>query len=108
MSRCAQQSCPGTLLRDGQSQKQRLLPALDPNSAPVDGRDLQQWLDFAVQYAGLLNFINPQTNQIDGNWRLFLPNYRPSWLASWPSMSIWMRLKPALPRRGICRRTSGC
>ena len=39
----------GAGLGDGQSQQQRLLPALDPSSAPVDGRDLQQWLDFAAE-----------------------------------------------------------
>lgn len=71
MSHIAQQTCLGNLLRDGQSQRQRLLPALDPGSAPVDERDLQQWLDFAAEYAELLNFINPQTNQVDGNWRSF-------------------------------------
>jgi len=65
------QKCFGTLLRDGQSQRQRLLPALDPGSAPVDDRDLQQWLDFSAGFAGKLNYINPQTNKIDGNWSAF-------------------------------------
>ncbi len=71
MSNTAQQKCLGSLLHSGQSQRQRLLPALDPGSAPVDERDLQQWLDFAGEYAQLLNFINPQTDQLDGNWSQF-------------------------------------
>ncbi len=70
MNAKAQQKC-SSLLRDGQSQQQRRLPALDPKSAPVDGRDLQQWLDFAAGYARLLNYINPQSNKVDGNWSLF-------------------------------------
>ncbi|HEY5674902.1 MAG TPA: hypothetical protein VIR78_14435 [Malonomonas sp.] len=71
MSGAEQQKCLGNLLRAGQSQRQRLLPALDPASAPVDERDLQQWLDFATQYAQQLNFFNPQSNQVDGNWSSF-------------------------------------
>lgn len=67
----AQQKGLGSLLRDGQSQRRRLLPALDPASAPIDGRDLQQWLDFSAEYSKLINFINPQTNKIDGNWSVF-------------------------------------
>lgn len=71
MSGAEQQKCLGNLLRVGQSQRQRLLPALDPASAPVDERDLQQWLDFSVNYASLLNYFNPQSNQLDGNWSSF-------------------------------------
>jgi len=71
------QKCQGNLLRDGQSQRQRRLPALDPASAPVDGRDLQQWLDFAAEFAKLVNFINPQTNRIDGNWSAFFDQLPP-------------------------------
>lgn len=71
MSSGAKRRCPGLLWRDGQSQKQRLLPALDPSSAPVDERDLQQWLEFSSQFAAFLNYINPQSNKLDGNWSLF-------------------------------------
>jgi len=71
MSGGVKQGCLGNLWRDGQSQRQRLLPALDPSSAQIDERDLQQWLDFSAEFAQLLNFINPQTNKIDGNWSVF-------------------------------------
>ncbi len=71
MSGSERQRCLGNLLRDGQSQRQRLLPALDPSSAPVDERDLQQWLDFTGAFAKELNFFNPQSNKVDGNWSAF-------------------------------------
>ncbi|SHJ76842.1 Baseplate J-like protein [Malonomonas rubra DSM 5091] len=71
MSGSTKQICLGNLWRDGQSQQQRLLPALDPGSAPIDERDLQQWLDFSTEFARLLNFINPQSNKVDGNWSAF-------------------------------------
>lgn len=71
MSGGVKSTCLGNLWRDGQSRRQRLLPALDPKSASIDERDLQQWLDFSAEFAKLLNFTNPQTNKVDGNWSAF-------------------------------------
>jgi hypothetical protein len=62
------------LERDGTSQAQRLLAALDPESVSVDERTLEDLLLFAKNYAKLLNYYKPgKTNAIpDGDWEIFL------------------------------------
>jgi hypothetical protein len=59
------------LLRDGTSQAERLLKALDPTYVQVDERQIDDLLRFALKYAEKLNFYD-ETNQLNGNWYNFL------------------------------------
>lgn len=52
----------------GTSQAQRALPALDPASAPADGRQAADWILFAREYGRYLQFYNA-LNIPDGNWQ---------------------------------------
>ncbi|HEU4716393.1 MAG TPA: hypothetical protein VFU15_01090, partial [Bacteroidia bacterium] len=62
------------LERDGTSQAQRLLAALDPSSVSVDERDLGDLLVFARDYAKLLNYYKSSGEDVeaDGDWSVFL------------------------------------
>lgn len=62
------------LRRDGTSQTQRLLPALDPAAAPIDDRDLADLLVFAHAYAGELIYFN-ETNTASGHWQPFFDRF---------------------------------
>ena len=59
------------LQRDGTSQAERLLKALDPTYVQVDERNIGDLLRFALKYAEKLNFYN-ETNTVSGNWKNFL------------------------------------
>ncbi|MCA6364284.1 MAG: baseplate J/gp47 family protein [Bacteroidetes bacterium] len=59
------------LQRDGTSQAERLLKALDPTYVQVDERNIDDLLRFALKYAEKLNFYN-EGNQLNGNWYNFL------------------------------------
>ncbi len=61
------------LQHGGTSQDQRPMAALDPTSAPIDGRSLGDLLLFAEQYGALLNFYDT-TNKLNGDWKSFLSN----------------------------------
>lgn len=56
------------LLHSGTSQLQRVLKALDPASAPIDGRSAADFVLFAKEYARYLQFYDVR-NQPDGNWQ---------------------------------------
>jgi hypothetical protein len=58
------------VLNDATSQYDRWLRALDADYAKVDGRSYDELLDFAVSYAGLINFYNLR-DKVDGDWVLF-------------------------------------
>ncbi|MCP4996285.1 MAG: hypothetical protein GY934_21300 [Gammaproteobacteria bacterium] len=62
---------PLLLNRDGTSQKQRLLAALEPDYVSVDERSLKDLLEFARVYAKELNYYNGE-NQVQGDWSAFL------------------------------------
>jgi uncharacterized protein (DUF2267 family) len=64
------------LERDGTSQAQRLLAALDTSSVLVDEHSLNDLLVFAKDYAQLLNYYKPSGTGIvaDGDWEVFLRN----------------------------------
>jgi len=58
------------LFRDGVSQSDRLLKALEINYVAVDERDLSDLLIFVQNYATKLNYYD-QTNTINGDWSHF-------------------------------------
>lgn len=55
------------LVRDGQSQSARNLPALSPDYIKVDERDRDDLISFARQYSKLIQYYDEQ-NQPSGNW----------------------------------------
>jgi hypothetical protein len=57
--------------RDGLSQSARISPELDPDNIKVDERRLEDFIHFARELAGHLNFYNEQ-NQPAGTWTGFL------------------------------------
>lgn len=57
--------------RNGTSQAERLLEALDKDFVQLDERSLKDMLRFAQQYAKELVFVNEQ-NQPEGDWRGFI------------------------------------
>ena len=59
------------LVRDGTSQAARYPKDLDPASVQIDGRSESDLIDFAYNFAGLLNFYNLE-NQVEGDWQAFL------------------------------------
>lgn len=60
----------GIMLNGAVSQYDRWLRALDPGYAQVDGRTYADLLDFAVQYASLIQFYD-MADQPDGDWVQF-------------------------------------
>jgi len=69
-------NCPvkNPLKRDGTSQYQRMLEALQPSSAPIHEFSLKDWMRFAHQYADKINFFNTHSSDTaDGNWQHFFP-----------------------------------
>ena len=58
------------LVREGTSQDQRLLPALDPAFAPVDEHGVAHRIVFAQAYSDLLNFFNLD-DVASGSWKPF-------------------------------------
>jgi Baseplate J-like protein len=59
------------LQRDGTSQTERLLSALDPSFVQVDERQIDDLLRFALKYAEKLNFYDNSDN-VSGDWYNFL------------------------------------
>ncbi|MEM7371297.1 MAG: hypothetical protein AAF587_21965 [Bacteroidota bacterium] len=55
---------------NGSSQSSRTLPALLPDYAKIDQRNLADLLAFAASYAKLLNHYNDK-NEVSGNWESF-------------------------------------
>ena len=68
--------CPtkNPLQRDGTSQYQRMLEALEPGYAPVHEFTLQDWMRFAWHYARNLNYYNTGNDTVpQSDWTNFLP-----------------------------------
>ena len=57
--------------RDGASQASRQLPALDPDSAPIDERSVADLLRFARGFASELRYFDAQ-NEPAGDWSALL------------------------------------
>lgn len=62
MSNC---NCNTEIIRDGSSQLDRYLQALDPAYAPVDGRSLEDLLVFAKRYAARIRFYDIPESKIN-------------------------------------------
>lgn len=58
------------LVRDGQSQAARTLPALSPDYVKVDERDRDDLISFASEYSKLIQYYD-ENNQRDGDWGEF-------------------------------------
>lgn len=58
------------IFRDGTSQRDRLLPALNPDYVAVDERNIEDWLQFSQVYSSYLKYFN-LLNQADGDWAPF-------------------------------------
>ena len=72
---------PNPLVHGGSSQEQRMLPALSPDTAPIDGRGIDELILFLEKYAGLLNYYD-ETNAVNGEWRSFMAHDLSTLLAS--------------------------
>lgn len=60
------------LQRDGSSQSQRFLKALDPASAPIEELGMEDWLTFAAAYADKINYYTlKDSNYPQGDWKPF-------------------------------------
>ncbi len=62
MSNC---NCNTEIIRDGSSQLDRYLQALDPDYAPVDGRSTEDLLVFARRYAAQIRFYDIPESEIN-------------------------------------------
>lgn len=60
------------IFRDGVSQRDRFLKALEPDYVSVDERDLSDLLTFVKGYATKLNYYD-DSNQVNGDWSRFFP-----------------------------------
>lgn len=58
------------LVRDGQSQSGRTLPALSPDYVKVDERDRDDLISFASKYSKLIQYYD-ENNQRNGDWGEF-------------------------------------
>lgn len=58
------------LVRDGSSQLRRFIKALDPATVSLDGRTRQEFINFAREYASVVQYYN-QNNVADGDWQPF-------------------------------------
>ncbi len=58
------------LQHDGTSQQQRRLPALEPGSARIEDRQVEDWLHYAWRFARHVRYFD-ENNQPDGNWQAF-------------------------------------
>jgi hypothetical protein len=72
---------PNPLQHGGSSQEMRLLPALKPETAPLDGRSTGDLVLFLEKYAEQLNYTD-QENKINGNWKNFISQDLSTVLAS--------------------------
>lgn len=59
------------LQRNGTSQAQRQVAALEPGFIPVEERTLKDWIIFAQQFAAELSFFD-SNNNLNGNWEGFI------------------------------------
>ncbi|WP_167599203.1 baseplate J/gp47 family protein [Chlorobaculum sp. 24CR] len=65
------QTDPNRLRRDGTSRKQRFPAALDPSSAPIDGRTPESLIAFARNYAASVRYYDLNNAEIDDWTRFF-------------------------------------
>ncbi|MBL4703147.1 MAG: hypothetical protein JKY54_01415, partial [Flavobacteriales bacterium] len=63
-------SAENPLKWDGTSQHKRILKALDPSSAPIDGRSTQDLIDFASNFAEEIKYFDKGNSEV-GDWTNF-------------------------------------
>lgn len=68
---------PHPLIRDGRSQLDRRNDALLPESAPIDGRNLGDLLQYLLEYARQINFYDQDHLHRDGDWAQAFQNSIP-------------------------------
>ncbi|MDR8390611.1 baseplate J/gp47 family protein [Aliifodinibius sp. S!AR15-10] len=59
------------LVRDGTSQRQRLLKTLLPSYVPVDERSMKDLVNFARKFTGEVNYFESSSTSDDGQWDVF-------------------------------------
>ena len=60
------------LQRDGTSQKQRMLEALNPDSVQLHGFTMKDWMRFAYEFAAHVNYFGTGNDLLaEGNWQNF-------------------------------------
>lgn len=59
------------LARNGVSQSQRYIDALDPNSVKLHDLTTEDWMRFALRFSKKVNYFDTKTNKIKGNWNDF-------------------------------------
>ena len=69
------------LVHGGSSQDLRMVPALQPSTAPMDGRGTGQMILFMEKYGTLLNYYD-SSNSINGHWQPFISHDLSTILAS--------------------------
>ena len=79
MANCGENKNP--LKRGGISQVQRSLAALKPQYAMVDENDFGEWIVFANEFAGFLNYFDVD-NVKKGDWKPFFTSDISSQLGS--------------------------
>lgn len=60
----------GNINRDGTSQTQRFLKALDPTCISIDDRVAKDWLEFVRSFSAQINYYNYSNNK-EGDWTPF-------------------------------------
>ncbi|MDH7444137.1 baseplate J/gp47 family protein [Aquimarina sp. 2201CG14-23] len=59
------------LMRNGTSQNQRCIDALDPQSIQLHDLNTEDWMRFALRFSEKVNYFNTETNTISGDWSNF-------------------------------------
>jgi len=59
------------LMRNGTSQNQRCIDALDPESIQLQDLTTEDWMRFALKFSEKVNYFNTETNLVLGNWTNF-------------------------------------
>jgi hypothetical protein len=65
------------LIHQGTSQGERILAALNPENVELHGLSEKEWLEFAYEYARLINYFKPDNpGNPSGDWQAFFESAR--------------------------------
>ncbi|PKV49118.1 baseplate J-like protein [Aquimarina sp. MAR_2010_214] len=56
------------LMRNGTSQNQRCIDALDPGNIKLHNLDTEDWMRFALKFSEKVNYFDTKTNTLSGDW----------------------------------------
>ncbi|WP_299248460.1 baseplate J/gp47 family protein [uncultured Aquimarina sp.] len=59
------------LMRNGTSQNQRCIDALDPNNIQLHDLTTEDWMRFALKFSENVHYFKTETNSISGDWTNF-------------------------------------